>query len=54
MSRVLLEFNGMRVDLKDPISSRQGKRDDEGRLAELIDDALSLVTPKPQVKGKRK
>lgn len=52
MSRVLLEFNGVRVDLKDPISSRQGKRDDENRFAEMIDQAMSIVSPKP--KGRRK
>lgn len=43
MSRVLLEFDGMRVDLKDPISSRQGKRDDTGRLSEMIDQAISIL-----------
>lgn len=52
MSRVLLEFNGVRIDLKDPISSRQGKRDDEGRFTEMIGQAMSIVAPKP--KGKRK
>ncbi len=43
MSRVLLEFDGMRVDLKDPISSCQGKRDEANRLNEMIDQALSVL-----------
>ena len=49
MSRVLLEFNGMRVDIKDPISSMQGS-DEEGRLCEMVDQAMSIlrVNPEPE------
>lgn len=41
--RVLIEYKGKRVDIKDPVSLRQ-KQDEEPRhLMQLIDEALKVV-----------
>lgn len=41
--RVLLEFKGKRVDIKDPISLRQAKEETSEGLSQLIDEALTVI-----------
>ncbi len=41
--RVLLEFKGKRVDIKDPISLRQKQEETSEHLKELIFEALAVV-----------
>lgn len=42
--RVLLELNGKRVDIKDPISLRQQKGDETIiKLRKMIDEALTVI-----------
>lgn len=41
--RVLIEYKGKRVDIKDPISLRQAKEEDAKALAKLIEEALVVV-----------
>ncbi len=41
--RVLLEFKGRRVDIKDPINTVQGNEETPAKLARIIDQALWVV-----------
>lgn len=42
--RVLIEYKGKRVDIKDPITLRQSKEETEVALSGLIDDALRVLS----------
>lgn len=41
--RVLIEYKGKRVDIKDPISLRQKQDEEPEHLARIIDEALMVV-----------
>lgn len=41
--RVLIEYKGKRVDIKDPISLRMAKEEEPGALSALIKEALTVV-----------
>lgn len=41
--RVLLEFKGRRVDIKDPINIVQSNEETPAKLAKIIDQALIVV-----------
>lgn len=41
--RVLIEYKGKRVDIKDPISLRQKQDETSEHLKELICEALAVV-----------
>lgn len=43
MARVLLEYNGRRVDVKDPISAKAGRPDNSNELAKMVDEALHVL-----------
>lgn len=48
--RVLLEYNGRRVDIKDPVSNRAGRPDNPNMLGEMIGQALEVVDVKVAIK----
>lgn len=41
--RVLLEYNGRRVDIKDPVSNRAGRPDNPNMMGEMINQALEVI-----------
>lgn len=41
--RVLVEYNGRRVDIKDPVSNRAGRPDKPGDLQKMIVQVLEAV-----------
>lgn len=41
--RVLVEYNGRRVDIKDPVSNRAGRPDNSNDLHKMINQALSVL-----------
>lgn len=41
--RVLMEFNGRRVDIKDPVSNRAGRPDNSNMVEEMINQALEVL-----------
>jgi len=41
--RVLVEYNGRRVDIKDPVSNRGGRPDNSNELSKMIKQALSVL-----------
>lgn len=41
--RVLLEYNGRRVDIKDPVSNRAGRPDNSNTVKEMISQALQVI-----------
>lgn len=43
MARVLLEFNGRRVDIKDPVSGKAGRPDNSNDLATMVNEALHVL-----------
>lgn len=47
MARVLLEYNGRRVDIKDPVSNKAGRPDKSNDLRSMIDQALRVAGIQP-------
>lgn len=41
--RVLLEYNGRRVDIKDPVSNRAGRPDNSNTVKDMINQALKVI-----------
>lgn len=41
--RVLLEFNGRRVDIKDPVSNRAGRPDSSSMVKDMMNQALTVI-----------
>lgn len=41
--RVLLEYNGRRVDIKDPVSNRAGRPDNSNTVREMLNQALRVI-----------
>lgn len=41
--RVLIEYKGKRVDIKDPISMRDKREEEPEHLGQLINEALAVV-----------
>lgn len=41
--RVLLEFNGRRVDIKDPVSNRAGRPDNSSMVKDMMNQALTVI-----------
>lgn len=41
--RVLVEYNGRRVDIKDPVSNRAGRPDNSNDLRKMISQVLEAV-----------
>lgn len=41
--RVLLEYNGRRVDIKDPVSNRAGRPDNSNTLKDMVNQALQVI-----------
>lgn len=48
--RVLVEYNGRRVDIKDPVSNRAGRPDNPNMLGEIIKQALEVINVKVIIK----
>ena len=41
--RVLLEYNGRRVDIKDPVSNRAGRPDNSNTVKDMLNQALQVI-----------
>lgn len=54
MSRVLLEYNGRKVDIKDPVSNRAGRPDNSNDLHKMISQALSVLDFEEKREASRK
>ncbi len=47
MARVLLEYNGRRVDIKDPVSNKAGRPDNSNDLRSMIEQAMRVAGVQP-------
>lgn len=45
--RILAEYNGRRVDIKDPVSNRAGRPDNPDDLHSMINQALAVLDIEP-------
>lgn len=53
MARVLLEYNGRRVDIKDPVSTKAGRPDNSNDLVKMVNEALQVLGLPPMMKRNR-